>query len=81
MSIVKPSGGPAPLKHYDPDEVMAAAPQAISAALERKAKKHCRPRPHFLLYVNLLGRVIETDFKIGKSKGRGSTIRTSQCRA
>ena len=46
------SGAPAPLKHYDPDEVMAAAPQAISAALEGKAKKRYRPQPHLLIYVN-----------------------------
>lgn len=40
------------LKHSDPDEDMAAALQAISIAIESKAKKHCRPRPHLLVYVN-----------------------------
>ena len=46
------SGAPAGLKHYDPDEEMAAAPQAIAVALECKAKKHYQPRPHLLVYVN-----------------------------
>jgi hypothetical protein len=46
------SGAPAGLEHYDPDEEMAAAPQAISVALELKAKKHYQPRPHLLVYVN-----------------------------
>jgi hypothetical protein len=46
------SGAPAGLSHCDPDEEMAAAPQAISAALECKAKKHYQPRPHLLVYVN-----------------------------
>jgi hypothetical protein len=46
------SGSPAGLKHYDPDEEMLAVPQAISVALECKAKKHYRPRPHLLVYVN-----------------------------
>jgi hypothetical protein len=46
------SGAPAELRHYDPDEEMAAANPAISAALDRKAKKHYRPKPHLLVYVN-----------------------------
>lgn len=46
------AGEAARLKHYDPDEEMAAAPQAISIALEHKAKKHYQPRPHLLVYVN-----------------------------
>jgi hypothetical protein len=46
------SGASAGLKHYDPDKVMAAAPQAISVALERKANKHYQPKPHLLVYVN-----------------------------
>jgi hypothetical protein len=45
-------GAPAGLKHYDPDEETAAAPRAISVSLECKAKKHYRPRPHLLVYVN-----------------------------
>jgi hypothetical protein len=46
------AGETAGLKHDDPDEEMAAAPQAISIALECKAKKHYRPQPHLLVYVN-----------------------------
>ena len=46
------SGAPAGLEHYDPDEEMAAAPQAISVALELKAKEHYQPRPHLLVYVD-----------------------------
>jgi hypothetical protein len=40
------------LRHCDPDEEMAAAIPAISAALDRKANKQYRPRPHLLVYVN-----------------------------
>ncbi len=46
------SGATAGLKHYDPDEEIAAAPKAIEIALRRKARKHYRPRPNLLVYVN-----------------------------
>jgi hypothetical protein len=46
------SGASAKLTHYDPDEEMAAAIPAISAALNRKAKKHYQPPPHLLVYIN-----------------------------
>jgi hypothetical protein len=60
------SGAPAGLRHYDPNEEMAAAPQAISVALGCKAKKHYQPRPNLLVYVNFPtdnGRPPLTDFQ------------------
>ncbi len=46
------SGLTAGLKHYDPDEAIAAAPSAISTAIKRKSAKHYGQNPHLLVYVN-----------------------------
>ena len=41
------------LVHFDPAEEEQAAIAAIIRAIEAKAGKHYKPKPHFLVYVNL----------------------------